>query len=78
MPCNIYGPNDNYHLKNSHFFPALIKKIHNSQKMKKKTIILWGNGKPKREMIYVDDLADACVFFMNKKIKETIINICHL
>ena len=75
MPTNTFGPNDKYHSLNSHFFPALIKKIHKLKKMNNKTLTLWGNGKPKREMIYVDDLADACIFFMNKKIKETIINI---
>ncbi len=75
MPTNTFGPNDKYHTLNSHFFPALIKKIHKLKENKNKIITLWGNGKPKREMIYVDDLADACIFFMNKKINETIINI---
>ena len=75
MPCNIYGPNDNYNLNTSHFFPALIKKIFLAKKNKKKSITLWGTGKARREMMYVDDLADACIFFLNKKTKETLINV---
>ena len=75
MPCNLYGPNDNYNLQNSHFLPALISKIHFANKRKKKSITIWGNGKPKRELMFVDDLADACIFFLNKKTKETLINI---
>ena len=75
MPCNLYGPNDNYDLKTSHFFPALIAKIIYAKKKKKKKIILWGSGKPKRELMYVDDLADACIYFMNKKINHTLINV---
>lgn len=75
MPCNIYGPNDNYNLQTSHFFPALIAKAIAVKKNKKKTIVLWGTGKPMRELMYVDDLADACIYFMNKKTKETLINI---
>jgi len=75
MPTNTFGPNDNYDSLNSHFFPSLIKKIHAIKKTKKNTLILWGDGSPKRELIFVDDLAEACVFFMNKKIKEPLINI---
>jgi len=75
MPCNTYGPNDNYNLQTSHFFPALIRKIYMAVKKKQKTIKLWGTGKPKRELMYVDDLADACIFFMNKKTKHSLINI---
>ncbi len=75
MPTNTYGPNDNYHKLNSHFFASLIRKAHETRKNKNKELTLWGNGTPKREMIYVDDLADACVFFMNKKTRETLINI---
>ena len=67
MPTNTFGPNDNYHSLNSHFFPALIKKIHNLKDSKNNQVVLWGNGKAKREVIYVDDIADACVYFMNKK-----------
>ena len=75
MPCNIYGPNDNYNSKTSHFFPALIKKILNAKKNKKKSITIWGTGLAKREMMYVDDLADACIYFLNKKTKESLINV---
>ena len=75
MPTNTFGPNDNYDSLNSHFFPSLIKKIHTIKKNKKNVLILWGGGSPKRELIFVDDVAEACVFFMNKKIKESLINI---
>ena len=75
MPCNLYGPNDNYNLKNSHFLPALISKIYTAEKKRKKYIKLWGTGNPKRELMYVDDLADACIYFLNKKTKESLINI---
>ena len=75
MPCNIYGPNDNYNLETSHFFPALIKKSILAKKNKLNKIGLLGTGKPKRELKYVDDLADACIFFMKKKTKETLINV---
>jgi GDP-L-fucose synthase len=74
MPCNLYGPNDNYNLKTSHFFPALIVKAIEAKKNKKK-FILWGSGKSKRELMYVDDLADACIYFINKKTKESLINV---
>ena len=75
MPTNIFGENDNYNLQNSHFIPALIRKIHNAIKKKQKMIEVWGTGKPKREIMHVDDLADAIVFFMNKRTKESLINI---
>ena len=73
MPTNTFGPGDDYHKFNSHFFPSLIRKIHFSNNTNKITI--WGNGKVKREVIYVDDIADACLYFMKKKTKETLINI---
>jgi len=75
MPTNTYGPNDNYDLNNSHFFPALIHKAHLCKIKKKKNIKIWGSGRPLRELIYVDDLADACIYFLNKKTKHTLINI---
>ena len=75
IPSNIIGPNDNYDELNSHFVPALINKIHNIKIKKSKNLIVFGNGKAKREIIYVDDVADACIYFMNKKIKEPFINI---
>ena len=75
MPTNLYGINDNYDLNTSHFYPALIKKIHLAKKNKKKSVIIWGNGTAKRELLYVDDLANACEFFLKKKIKHSLINI---
>ena len=70
MPCNLYGPNDNYDSKNSHFIPALIKKIVNGKSKKMKTVEVWGSGKPKREIMHVDDLASAIFFILNKKISN--------
>ena len=75
MPTNTFGPNDNYNQLDSLFFPALIRIVHYLKKTKSNQINLWGNGKPKREIMHVDDLADACVYFMNKKTKHSIINI---
>ena len=75
MPTNVFGPNDNYDDNNSHFLPALIKKIYKLDKKNSSELEIWGNGKPKREVMHVDDLADACVFFMNKKTNHTLINI---
>ena len=75
MPTNTYGPNDNYDAQNSHFFPALIKKAHECKIKKKKVFKVWGSGKPMRELIFVDDIAEACIFFMNKNTKESLINI---
>jgi GDP-L-fucose synthase len=75
MPCNLYGPNDNYDLKTSHFFPALIAKALAAKKNKDSKLTLWGTGKPKRELMYVDDLADACIYFLKKKTKDSLINI---
>jgi len=72
---NIYGPNDNYNEKSSSFFPALLKKIYYAKNNNKKNIFLWGDGKCKREIIYVDDVADACIFFLKKKTKHNFINI---
>ncbi len=75
MPPNLYGPNDNYDLNYSHFYPALIRKIYLAKKYKKKKLDIWGTGKAKRELMFVDDFADAVVFFMKKKIKEPFLNI---
>jgi len=75
MPPNLYGPNDNFDLSHSHFYPALMKKIYLAKKNNKKTLNIWGTGRPKRELMFVDDFADAVVFFMNKKIKEPFLNI---
>ena len=70
MPCNIYGPNDNYDLETSHFFPALIKKIYLAKKKNYNNITVWGTGSPKRELMHVDDLAEACIYFLNKKTRK--------
>jgi GDP-L-fucose synthase len=75
MPTNTYGKNDNYDNLNSHFIPALIKKIHNIKVKNLNKLQLWGDGSARREVIYVDDVARACVFFMNKSVKENVINI---
>ena len=66
MPCNSYGINDNYDLSTSHFLPALIRKIIEALKNNKDYITIWGSGKPLRELIYCDDVADACIFFLKK------------
>lgn len=65
MPNNLYGPNDNFDLETSHVLPALIRKFHESNKKNKRTVEIWGTGNPLREFLYVDDLADACIFLMN-------------
>lgn len=75
MPTNAFGPNDNYDTLNSHFVPALIKKIDLIKNKKNKKLVLWGNGIEKREIIHSDEIADACVHFMNKKNIPDIINI---
>lgn len=75
MPCNIFGQNDNYDKLNSHFIPALIRKADEIKNKKTKKFIVWGTGKVKREILHVDDLADACVYFMKKKTKNDLINI---
>jgi GDP-L-fucose synthase len=64
MPTNLYGPNDNYDLANSHVLPALIRKAHESRERRERTLSVWGSGRPRREFLFVDDLADACVFLM--------------
>tara|TARA_B110000305_G_C19342202_1_gene589761 strand:+ start:194 stop:1129 length:936 start_codon:yes stop_codon:yes gene_type:complete len=75
MPSNLYGPGDSYHTENSHFFSALIKKIYTAKTTNQKFITLWGTGKPFRELLLVDDLANAVIYFMNKKFKDKFINI---
>ena len=75
MPTNTFGPNDNYDEFSSHFIPALIKKAHEIKNKNKKILNLWGTGKVMREIIYVDDLADACIHFMKIKTKKSLINI---
>tara|TARA_B100000767_G_scaffold269282_1_gene290871 strand:- start:268 stop:1230 length:963 start_codon:yes stop_codon:yes gene_type:complete len=70
MPCNLYGPNDNFDLKNSHFLPALITKIINNKKQRNNRIEIWGTGRPMREVMHVDDLASAIYFILKKKINR--------
>ena len=65
MPTNLYGPNDNYHLMNSHVLPALIRRFHEAKISGAETVTCWGDGSPLREFLYVDDLANLCVFLMN-------------
>jgi GDP-L-fucose synthase len=75
MPTNLYGPNDNYDLEKSHVLPALIRKFHTAKKENTDSVVMWGTGKPKREFLHVDDLADACFFLMNKYNQAGHINI---
>ena len=75
MPTNTFGPNDNYDSNNSHFISSLIKKTYDLKISNKNEIEVWGDGKSKREVIHVDDLADACVYFMKKKTNHSLINI---
>ena len=75
MPTNLYGPNDNYDLNNSHVLPALIRKFHEAKVEEKDIVEIWGTGTPMREFLYVDDLADACVYLMNNYNSSEIVNI---
>lgn len=75
MPTNLYGSNDNYDLANSHVLPALIRKAHEAKQRGDSEFVVWGSGTPRREFLYVDDLADACVFLMEQGITDGIYNI---
>jgi GDP-L-fucose synthase len=75
MPTNLYGPNDNYDLMNSHVLPALIRKMHEARVNNSPEVKVWGSGTPKREFLHVDDLADACVFLMDNYDSPEIINV---
>ena len=75
MPTNLYGPNDNYDLANSHVLPALIRKAHEAKRRGDSELVVWGSGKPMREFLYVDDLADACVFLMERGVTDGFFNI---
>lgn len=75
MPTNLYGPNDNYDLKNSHVLPALIRKFHEAKVKNENSVEVWGTGTPKREFLHVDDLADACLFLMNEYNEPGFLNI---
>jgi GDP-L-fucose synthase len=75
MPSNLYGLNDNYHPENSHVIPGLIRKFHEAKINNLNEVICWGDGFSKREFLFADDLADACIFIMNKKESDDLINI---
>jgi GDP-L-fucose synthase len=75
MPTNLYGPNDNYDLHNSHVLPALIRKFHEAKINGEPEVVVWGTGKPLREFLHVNDLADACLFLMNNYDEPGLINI---
>ena len=75
MPTNLYGPNDNYDLQNSHVLPALLRKFHEAKEGNSKEVTVWGSGTPRREFLHVDDLADACYFLMQQYNEPGLINI---
>lgn len=75
MPTNLYGPNDNYHPTNSHVIPALIRKFHEAKAAGQSSVEIWGTGSPLREFLYVDDLADACLFLMDNYNEAGQVNI---
>jgi GDP-L-fucose synthase len=75
MPTNLYGINDNFDLTTSHVLPALLRKFHEAKQQKSENVLIWGSGKPRREFLYVDDLANACVFLMQEYNDESHINI---
>ena len=75
MPTNLYGPNDNYDLENSHVLPALIRKFHEAKVNSSQKVVLWGTGTPKREFLHVNDLAEACYFLMLNYNDESFINV---
>ena len=75
MPTNLYGPHDNYDLRNSHVLPALIRKVHEAKQAGAKNIAVWGSGNPRREFLHTDDLADACVFLLEHYDQPDLINV---
>jgi GDP-L-fucose synthase len=75
MPTNMYGPNDNYDLQTSHVLPALLRKFHEAKIARRPSVICWGTGTPRREFLYADDLAKACLFLMKAYSEEQIINV---
>lgn len=76
MPTNLYGPNDSYDLNNSHVLPALLRKVHEAKFRGDKDLVVWGSGKPMREFLYVDDMADACVFLMERDdVRDGLFNV---
>jgi GDP-L-fucose synthase len=75
MPTNLYGPNDNYDLATSHVLPALLRKAHEARQRGDAELVVWGSGMPRREFLYVDDLADACVHLMERDYDGPLVNI---
>ena len=75
MPTNLFGPNDNYDLENSHVLPALLRKIITAKKNNAPSVTIWGTGSPRREFLFVDDLADACIYLMQNYNEEGFVNI---
>jgi GDP-L-fucose synthase len=75
MPTNLYGPNDNYDLNNSHVLPALLRKFHEAKQAGREEVVVWGSGSPKREFLHADDLADACLYLMDHYSDAGLINI---
>jgi GDP-L-fucose synthase len=75
MPTNLYGPNDNYDLNNSHVLPALLRKFHEAKQNNVPEVVVWGSGSPKREFLHADDLAAACIFLMETYSEPGLINI---
>ena len=75
MPTNLYGPGDNFDLKSSHVLPAMLRKFHDAKESGSPEVVLWGTGTPKREFLYVDDLADACLFAMQNYDEEQFLNV---
>lgn len=75
MPTNLYGPNDNYHPEHSHVLPALIRRFHEAKENNLNQVVIWGTGTPLREFLYVDDLADACVYLMNTYAGNETVNL---
>ncbi|PIP05946.1 MAG: GDP-fucose synthetase [Syntrophobacterales bacterium CG_4_8_14_3_um_filter_49_14] len=75
MPTNLYGPNDNFNLETSHVLPALLRKFHEAKLNKEPFVEIWGTGNPRREFLYIEDLADACVFLMKNYNEDEVINV---
>ncbi len=75
MPTNLYGPGDNFDLENSHVLPALLRKFHESRQAGDREVVVWGSGTPRREFLFVDDLADACLFLMDHYDQREVINV---
>lgn len=75
MPTNLYGPNDNYDLRNSHVLPALIRKVHDAMESGARSIAVWGSGSPRREFLHTADLADACIFLLENYDEPDLVNI---